>query len=292
MCASLLPAASISTRLGEVHLDNVRYGQSFSMRDSLNMPLRVTNKSEKPVEMVMELKINNPGDHDLVKGYEPLPDPSWVKLEKTYFPRVEPNNDAETDIVITIPKDKKYLGKQYQFYVWAKTVSGLSNINIGVMSKFLITIISANTLAILEGRKKPDIIKSNLDFNLLPYEIFVKQIKVGKKYDLDEVSGGPIKVVNPNSDKMQFKIYPMTSNEAQTFVKEGYDDLPDARFITFKDKEVSVPPESIKRVKAYLQIPDKPLYKGKKYQAILVLEGEGQDVSGKVYARVYITTEE
>ncbi|MDI6641756.1 MAG: hypothetical protein QME68_05540 [Elusimicrobiota bacterium] len=291
--SQLAYSGGIGTKLGEVWIDNVRYGVQFSLRESLNMPLKITNKSVKPVEIKMEVWINKPGDKDLIEGYEPLPDASWVTLEKEFFPRVEPGADAETDVFINIPKDKKYLGKKYQFYIWSRTTGGLSNINVGVMSRFLVSVISPENLAILEGRKKPDVIKANLDFSLLPYEIFVKQVKLGKNIDLGQLSNaGPIKVVNPNNSKLKFRIYTMSSKEARADIKKGYEDCPNPNFVTFENKEFVIPAESIKRVKAFLKFPDKEEYKGKKYQFIVVLETVGQAVVGKVYSRLYVTTEE
>jgi hypothetical protein len=295
LCSALARAgwaAGITTRLGEVWFDNVRSGQPFSVRESLNMPLKVTNTGVKPVDMKMEVWVNRQGDRDLKEGFAPLPDSAWVKLERDYFPRVEPNADAETDIVISIPGDKKYLGKKYQFYVWTKTIGGQGNVKVGVMSRFLVTVISADKLAILKGRRQPDRIRANLDFSLLPYEVFVKQVKLGKRFDLEELSGGPVKVVNPNASKLKFAVYALTTAGAKTFLKTGYEDIPDAVFFSFKEKEFTVPGESIKRVKSYLQFPDREAYRNKRYQGIIVLEAREQDVNVKVYSRVYITTEE
>lgn len=285
-------SGGLKSKMGEVWLENVRYGKAFSIKESLNMSVKVTNTSATPLELKMELFINKKGDSDLKEGYEPLPDPSWIKIEREYFPKVEPNTDAETDVIIEIPKDNRYLGKKYQFYVWTRSVSGLKNINVGVMSRFLITVISADNLAILEGRKKPDIIKANLDFSLLPYEIFAKQIRPGKKYDIEVVAGSAIKVVNPNSEKMKFKIYPLTTDDAKTFLKKGYEDFPEAGLLTFKESEFEVPAESIKRVKAFLQFPVKDTYKDRKYQCIIVLEALDQNVNARVYSRLYVTTGE
>lgn len=285
-------AGGLTTKLGEVWLDNVRAGTRFSLQESLNMPLRVTNTSSKPVELKMELWINKPGDRDLKEGYEPIPDPAWVKLERELIARVEPNADAVTDIVIDIPKDKKFLGKKYQFYVWTRTTGGLSNVNVGVMSRFLITVISADNLAVLEGRKKPDVIQANLDFSLMPYEIMVKGLAPGSEQDLERISGTPLKVVNPNTRAMKFRVSSSTSKDAKTFVKAGYEDIPDAGWVSFKDPEFNVPEESIKRLKAAINVPDRPEYRGKRYQAILVLEALGQDVAAKVYARLYVTVKE
>ena len=291
--SGLVNAGGIGTKLGEVWIDNVRYGIPFSLQESLNMPLRITNKSATPVEIKMEVWVNKPGDHDLKEGYEPLPDASWVTLEKEFFPRVEPGADAETDVVISIPKEKKYLGKKYQFYVWARTTGGLSNINVGVMSRFLMSVISPENLAILEGRKKPDRIKANLDFSLVPYEIFIKQVKLGKNIDLEQFGNiGAIKVVNPSGSKLKFKIYPITTKESKTGLKTSYEDCPDPNYLVFKEKEFVVPGESIKRLKTFLKFPKKDGYRGKKYQFIIVLESLEQDVASKVYSRLYVTTED
>lgn len=289
---SPLEGGALFTRMGEVRVDNIRLGKTFSMTQALNMPFKVTNASTFRAELKMEIIIPVQEDKDLRPGYEPLPDASWVELSRDFF-ILEPGADAVTDVVFTIPEKKEYFGKKYQFYICSRITRGISNVNVAIVSRFLLNVISKEGMKLLRGEKPPVRMEpvSNLNFSLLPWEVFLKGAKLGSRINVLKETGSQLKVVNPNDQELKFSLKCITVRKAGVSLKAGYEDCPDPSFLNFSENEFVVPADSIKKVKMFLKFPREDEYFGKRYMFIIVLENLGQEIKGKVYSRLYVTTE-
>lgn len=283
---------ALSTRMGEVRIDNIRLGKTFSMMEALNMPFTVTNGSTFRAELKMEIIIPVLGEEDLRPGYEPLPDTSWVKLSRDFFV-LEPGADAVTDVIFNIPEKEEYFGKKYQFHIVSSITKGISNVNVGIGSRFLLNIISKEGMKILQGGKTPARMEpvANLNFSLLPWEVFLKGAKPGSLIDIFKETENQLKIVNPNDQELKFSLKCITVREAGVSLKEGYEDCTDPSFLKFGESEFVVPPDSIKKIKMFLKFPRQDEYFGKRYMFIIVLENLGQEIKAKVYSRLYVTTE-
>ena len=103
-------AGGLSSTFVEVELTGLKPGGTYSVEEKTGMPLAVDNTTESKI-VDIGIKPEKPQDYNLVPGYEPIPDLSWVTIEKDYFKKVGPKQSAKTDILISIPDDKKYAGK-------------------------------------------------------------------------------------------------------------------------------------------------------------------------------------
>jgi len=289
---SPLEGGALFTRMGEVKIDNIRPGKTFSMVQTLNMPFKVTNASTFRAELVIEIIIPVEGAGDLRPGYEPLPDASWVKLSQDFF-ILEPGAEAVTDVIFTIPKKEEYFGKKYQFSLCSRITRGMTNINVGIISRFLLNVITKEGMKLLQGEEPPARTEpvANLDFSLVPWELFLKGAKLGSQIDILKETGNQLKIINPNDQELKFLLKCITAREAGVSLKGGYENCPDPSFLNFSETEFVVPPNSIKKVNMFLKFPRQEEYFGKRYMFIIVLENLGQEIKGKVYGRLYVTTE-
>jgi len=128
-------AMGLSTTFGQVRVDNVKIGQTYSMTKDVDTPFVIKNTSD--IELALKIDVLVPKENELIEGYEAIPDANWIKLEKDYFP-LPPQSEVSTDILINIPDKERYKGKKYQVYIWSHTIEG--TIGIGLRSKLLITI--------------------------------------------------------------------------------------------------------------------------------------------------------
>ena len=122
LLTSVAMGAGLKTYFGEVVVQNLRIGQTYNIRDLVNLPLEVVNTSDYPVDLVMQVEYPL-GGPQLRKEYEPIPSTDWIKLTETYF-TVEPGASAITDVIISIPDDEKYLGKKYQVNIRSEMTPG------------------------------------------------------------------------------------------------------------------------------------------------------------------------
>ncbi|MBL7069717.1 MAG: hypothetical protein ISS34_07665 [Candidatus Omnitrophica bacterium] len=131
-------AGGLSSRLVEVRLKDLTPGKIYSVKESTGKILDVTNTTED-ITVNIGIEPEKPVDYNLVPGYEPIPDLSWVAIEKNYFKKVDPGESVKTDILISIPKDKRYAGKKYQVYIYSHT-AGEAMMRVGIMGRLLIEI--------------------------------------------------------------------------------------------------------------------------------------------------------
>jgi len=281
--------AGLKTYFGEVVVQNLRIGQTYNLRDLVNLPLEVVNTSEYAVDMKMELRY--PGGRDKRAGYEVIPSTSWIRLTKTFF-TVQPGASAITDVIISIPDDEKYLGKKYQVNIWSGMTPGQRMLAAGLLSKLLITIAperKAGKVIPPEKRKK---IISNIDFYLTPPNIVVRGVKVGKKVDLEKFIGQTLKIMNPNDKAFTYRVSVKKVKDSMAALKSGFADTPDTSFLTLDKTEVKAEPLSIKEVKMFLELPKEEQYKGKRYMFIISVEVLGQEIKFSRYAKVFVFTRE
>lgn len=90
LVSNLAQAGGLAVSPGEVLIENLRIGQSYNMTREKGIPVSVTNTSSSPIELKIEALVPTPGEKR--EGYEPIPDPSWLKLGQDQF-SLEPKRD-------------------------------------------------------------------------------------------------------------------------------------------------------------------------------------------------------
>lgn len=135
--ASCVYAGGLSSYFVEVKLENLVPGKTYSIKQEKNQALVIKNTTD---DMTVDIGVEpeKPVDYNLVKGYEPIPDLSWIKIEKNFFKEVKPQQTIESDITINVPRNKKYYGKKYQVYIYSHT-AGQGTFRVGLMSRILFT---------------------------------------------------------------------------------------------------------------------------------------------------------
>lgn len=139
--ASYLYAGGLSSTFVEVKMKDLKPGKTYSVKAETNQSLVVKNTTE---DITVDIAVNpeKPVDYNIVPGYEPIPDLSWVKIDKNYFEKIGPGQSAETDISITIPSGDEYYGKKYQVYIYSHT-AGQGTFRVGIMGRILLTTAAA-----------------------------------------------------------------------------------------------------------------------------------------------------
>lgn len=134
--AGYVYAGGLSSTFVEEKLTDLKPGTTYSVKETAGKALVVKNTTEG-VTVDIEIVPEKPVDYNLVAGYEPIPDLSWVKIDKSYFEKVGPGQAVESDIRITIPGEPQYYGKKYQVYIYSHT-AGAGTFRLGIMSRILV----------------------------------------------------------------------------------------------------------------------------------------------------------
>lgn len=103
-----------------LYLTEVPLGRAWDSRKEARKTARVANYAKDALEIKMTVEKWDPGI-PLPEGYEPIPDPSWIKV-KTPSLTVAPDEIAQTGFVVDAPDEPRWRGKR-----WAALVrTGLS----------------------------------------------------------------------------------------------------------------------------------------------------------------------
>ena len=275
-------AGGLSTSFGDIFIENLQIGETYSTKELINLPLKVKNDS--PYEIGLKVEVMIPGKGDLKEGFEPIPSPFWIRFERSTF-TVTPGGIAETDVFINIPKDKKLRGKQYQVYLHSYTVPKPEKplqISVGLASRLLFTIAEKEGM-----RRKGDEIGV---FQVLPQDLFLVDVPVGKKVNVWEQFGKSLKVYNPNKVECRYRIESITLKEGDSPVRRGFEETPDPKYLTFDNMTIKVPPKSSESVLLYLTIPDRPENREKNLMFLVRVKQLTGKIRVAVNSRIYVMT--
>ncbi|MFH1258507.1 MAG: hypothetical protein ABII74_01610 [Elusimicrobiota bacterium] len=281
-------AGKIGTNFAEVKVEGLQIGQTQSLKQIANMPFNVISMADEPVDL--KLWAEMPKLEELKPGYEALPNPDWVKLEKETL-KLLTRETGTSDIYITIPKEKRYLGKKYQVYIVVETVppKGKGFIVFGVSLKGRLLITTADKIVKLETAEPVQ----EVNFLLRPWEIIIPSLEAGKFYNLYEEMGISLSLENPHNQSYCFRIESLTANQAEVELPGGFEDTPSSDFLHFDSTNVRFKKSGKEEIKVFFKFPNEDSYRNKKYlfviRASLIDEKTGKrQVS--VYSRVYVQT--
>jgi hypothetical protein len=287
IAATAVQARGLTTSLGEVVVENLQVGQTYSLKQLANVRLNVTNNSDDSVALKMD--VLSPDSSELRKGSSPIPDLVWIKLSRNNF-TLGPNEIALSDITLSIPDEDRYLGRKYQVTVWSHTVPGAGlgmSLGLGLKSRIIFT---TDTVRVPAN----EIVKSSdasVELALQPEKMFLDGVELGKTYDLEAHKGSVLTVTNQSGQEQRLRLRSLTVNNSATTLTKGYEDAPDASYLRFSENEFVLPPYGTKEVRVYLDFSRQPEYRGRRFMFVIHAFVAGEKVSAGVYSRVYASIE-
>ncbi|MBI5573525.1 MAG: hypothetical protein HY919_03095 [Elusimicrobia bacterium] len=281
--------AVIATRFADLILENVQIGESYNLRTLKNCPMVITNLGNETVDVMIDVEFPM---GDVKPGYEPIPDPSWIQIVPAKY-RLGSQEQGSSDIIITIPNDKKLIGKHFQATLLTASQSfppptGNFIIATGCVSRIRFSIggMGPESLKAEKKRKK----MMTLDFELIPANIKVKSsVELGKKINLREKKGIGLTLINKSTEPVPL-IMKSEVNMMVLGTEKEYE-IGDPKFLTIKPKKLKLKGESMKKLTMYLNIPNEEKYKNKKYVFLIKAEVPA-DVPVEVFSKLYVTTSE
>ncbi len=281
-------AAGLRTKFGEVLVRGLKIGQTYSLNKLLSLPYRVVNTGSKEVNL--KIDVIAVSSDSVRKGYEPIPDSNWVKLEKHEF-SVAPNHEAISDVLISIPNDPKLLGRRFEADIWARTQSKIGAYAVGIQSRLLIQVNSAPPTEKELKEKFVNQKLANLDFTLFPTVGIATDVPMGIDFNLLKERKIGIKIVNPNDQALHFRIRSIPNFEALLNMPNGFEEPPTPGWVKPEQDVVVIPGNSIKETALIINIPDESRYRGKSYLFPISTEILEQQIPARVYYQLLVTTQ-
>lgn len=272
-------SAGLTANFGEVVVDGLRIGYPFSMSERAHLPYIVSNPGLEEIDVKIEVKA--PPADKVKKGYEPIPDVSWVKLEKNSF-LIKPYGSVSTDVILDIPKDKNLIGRKFEVSLFPYTLQGI--LRIQVQSNILFTVSNlTEAYPTFLGSKQ---LKGMATFELAPAEIRLDGAALGAKVAV----GQALKITNTTGQTCNFYLntIPFKGYNAET--KAGFQETPNPKFLSFSEDIVTLKPNESKEVKLYVNFPKDKQYAGKNYEFLIAVVLGEQEVPMIKYAFLLTTT--
>lgn len=282
--ASKCLGAGLSTSFGEILIENLQIGRTYNTKDLINLPLLIRNTMSEPVELEMEVR--RPSPEQTKAGFEPIPDPSWIRLEKTTH-SILPGQEAVSNVYITIPKDPKLKGRRFFVQLESHTVPPKkpgAAISVGIGSRLLFTVSS------IEGSSTGG--EPARVFSIQPDDLFLPGIRTGQRLHSGDAFGKSLKVINANNFAAEYTIASIAVSGSKTKVRKGFEEAPDPKFITFDEDAFKIPPHGDKTVFFSVNIPREERYIGKNYMFLVEAIQRTGSPRIKVYSRIFMFTEE
>lgn len=281
-CATPQAVAGLRTQVGEAVIENLQIGHSYSLKELANLNLIVTNTGEEEADLRMDVLL--PETSELRLNAEVIPDISWVTLTPAFF-TLSAGGQAEAEIRLSIPDVPAYLGRKFQFTIWSHTLprGGGMALAYGLKTRIIFSIDS------VQPDFDDDVIAggASVQFALQPEEFHLEQLTPGVAFDVAEDGGRVLTVTNTGSEAQTLKLKSRRVLGSLATLSPGFQDTPDASFLTFSDDEVTVAPGETKTVKLFVEFPPDRKYAGHRYMFLIHGTTSGGRVTTGVYSRLY-----
>lgn len=285
---SLIYAGGLSSPNALMFLSNLKIGQEYSLKQLLGYPFQVTYRGKYPVDLKIDLIKPDTSTPD---GYEPIPDLSWIQLQKSEF-SLDPGETAETDIIIKIPNDESLLGRKFHVSISPVTSAPKGDnrawlaFSVGIICKLFLEISpkppTIEEIKELQKRR----LSGYLDVSVSPNRIFLYDLEPNKKYDLTKQFNEVVKVINATSQKVNVEITSVPPSSRSILLLEGQYEIPSPSLLVVKPKKFKMKPDSVKSFRILLHTKD--FEKGKNYIAVLQIHLYNERLDVNNYVKLYI----
>jgi hypothetical protein len=269
---------------GELLVENLAIGENYSMMKLMNMPFEVKYKGEASVNL--SLKATKPLPTEVKPGFEAIPDTNWISFGNSLV-AMAPNSTFKTDVNISIPNDKQYLGKKYHVALLASLSSGIpgdTRVQMGVIGKLLFTI------APMEKPVRSSSDQAvNLNFTFEPALLKLEDVQLGQKTNILTADKKPVIIKNLSDKEIKCLMTSLDPKKEVSSIYPYYEACPNPEFLQFKEKNIIVAPGKEKPLNMWLEIPDQPEYRGKSYQFVISFSNDAA-TTGKKNMRILVKT--
>ena len=273
----------LSTPLGEVVIENLQIGQTYNLTKLAGIKLFVTNSSDQQVKL--QVDILAPGPSELKHEAISIPDVSWVRVDQNQFD-IEAQGTIATDIVMSIPYDRKYLGMKFQVMIWSHTMPGDEGgmyLAYGLKSRIIFSIdreVASETIGtIATGSARVEV---------SPTSIHASNIDPGQEIDLTEQTGEFVTVTNSGDETANCRLTSKTVSTSLVELTDNYEEAPSGSVLRFSDDQFQLLPGESKMVRMYLELPEHCDCRGGNYMFIIHASTEDTEVVTGAYSRLYV----
>ncbi len=273
------PAAAGGLRcsVGEVVIENLAIGHTYSLSSLANLPLSVTSTTEGTVRVAIEPLV--PDAVELRSGALAIPDRRWATALPDTLD-LEPQQTRAADMSLAIPNDPALLGKRFQVTFWTHTMPREGELlAFGLKSRIIFSISPTADAADVQPT-------GDLSLSLQPAEFKVKALSSGKTYRLEKASSEPLKVRNTSNHKVSVELRAMSFESAGATLRPDDAELLKAAQVRFEPDSLTLEPGEERTITGAVTMGPGKALRGKNLVCVISAAISGQAVQTQIYSRL------
>ncbi|MBI4668303.1 MAG: hypothetical protein HY747_03815 [Elusimicrobia bacterium] len=274
--------AGLASRFSVVTIDNLQPGVTYNVQEAVGMPLAVINKSGEKV--TVRIDAQKPQFQSRPE-FEPIPDISWVRLEKNEF-EIKAGEEKGTNVFLTIPDDERLLGKKFQVNFWSRTIG--AGIQLGLMGSL--------RFEIAKSRLSPEDLNRHVNgiknrtawaMKLTPLKAVLSNVVPGRLYDAEHDGGAVFAIANLSEKKLVFNLSVKPFAETEIEPAPDYADCPHPSWLKVPAK-IKVRRGRSAKVPLKIQLPDDKNLSGYRFSCAIEATVEGAPVDYRRFSQVFV----
>ena len=121
-------------------------------------------------------------------------------------------------------------------------------------------------------------------------EVLVENLPLGRDFSMEKEANVPLIITNTSSNKVRLRIDVLLPQESE--LKEGFEAIPDIKWIGLKQKEFLVKPNQSAKTDVIISIPYDEAYLGKRYQVYIWSHTVGRAIGVGLKSKLLFTIRE
>ncbi|OGF25469.1 MAG: hypothetical protein A2V63_00325 [Candidatus Eisenbacteria bacterium RBG_19FT_COMBO_70_11] len=271
-------AGGLSCSIGEVVIDNLKIGHTYSLQTLANLPLAVTNTGDQSVKVMVDALV--PGEGDLRRGAEPVPAAAWAFATPASF-QLAPQQTERVELNLVIPDDESLLGRKFEVIFWSHTEALPGDMMAyGIKSRII--------FSVDRERELPGVVPAgDLSVNFRPARITLDNITVGREYRLGETERTALTVENTSSKPLAMELRLMSPESASAGSDENVGDLLGSAEVNLSPAKFTLAPGEKKQISGTVRFPKRKGIRGKTYMCVVSAAVVDLPVATQIYSRIY-----
>ena len=270
-------AGGLSCSIGEVVVENLKIGQTYSLQSLANLPLAVTNTGDQALRVSIEPLI--PASSELRQDAEPIPDLGWASAAPGIL-ELAPKETKSAALILTIPDDVRLFGRKFQVNFWSHSQPLPGDpLAYGLKSRVIFTIDRERELP---GAAP----KGDLSLALLPAELRLGTVAPGRRYRLETAAKGQLRVRNTSTRPLVVEMQALTAEKAGVPLRKGCVDLVQAAEVTLTPASFTLEPGEERAIAGTISVGKGKGLKGKDLVGVISASVMNLPVKTRIYSRI------
>jgi hypothetical protein len=197
--AGSLWAAALEVNYSDLTLENLQPGVPVSLLQRTGGSMGVNNIDSLGANVCFEILI--PNKNQLREGYEPVPDITWIKPERSNI-WIKAGQAESIDLVVYAPYDQKLFGKKYQAILMVYAIEGIGMLKANIKTKIFLSFTGERYKSEVLDQKIDDDQTNNKIVMIYPKVTSVDKVNLKKKLDFSRLV-----VTNNSNEKITLTLY-------------------------------------------------------------------------------------